>query len=234
MIDFHAHILPGIDDGAKNIAEALKMLDLSYKQGVRHIIATPHFDVGKDDLNNFLQIRESACKSVVDAAKKGDIKIPEIYLGAEVKVVQNLSKYENLSKLCIANSDYILLEMPFNKHSVWIQNEIHSIVSASEVTPVIAHIDRYIYSKEDFKYYYNLFEMNVCFQINAKCYFSFSSRRKAKKLEALDAIQFIGSDCHNLSDRQPCLDKCMRLMKKCHGEEFVNRIFENSKAIINS
>ncbi len=232
MIDFHTHILPGIDDGAKDISEALKILDLSYKQGVRHIIATPHFDAEKEDINEFLKKRQCAYQNVCDAAKRENIKIPKIYLGAEVKLILGLSKLENLSKLCINNSNYLLIEMPFNKYSNWIKNEVYSITSGGQIIPVMAHIDRYMQSKYDFDFYYDIFEMNVCFQINADCYFSFSSRRKAKRLEELDAIQFVGSDCHNMTDRKPCLDKCVRLMKKCHGKEFVERIFENSREII--
>ena len=50
----------------------------------------------------------------------------------------------------------------------------------------------------------------------------------------MDAIQFVGSDCHNMSDRAPALAKCVQIMKKMHGESFVDGIFENSRIVVNS
>lgn len=43
MIDIHTHVLPGVDDGSPNIEETKRLLEMSWKQGVTTIIATPHF-----------------------------------------------------------------------------------------------------------------------------------------------------------------------------------------------
>ena len=233
MIDFHTHILPGIDDGAKDISTSVKMLKMLYNEGVECVVATPHFDAEKDNLNEFLSKRDKAYNLIMEEAKKKGIQIPKICLGAEVKIVPHLSEICDLSKLCIASSNYILLEMPFNNRSMWIFDEIYSITIYKKLVPVMAHIDRYIRTKDDFSFYTNLFDMNVCFQVNQECYFSFSSRRKAKKLASYDAIQVIGTDCHNLTDRKPDFAKCVKLMKKCHGSEFTDKIFQNGKVIIN-
>lgn len=42
-IDIHCHILPALDDGAKNMEKTKAMLQLAYKEGIRGVIATPHF-----------------------------------------------------------------------------------------------------------------------------------------------------------------------------------------------
>lgn len=233
MIDFHTHILPGIDDGANDISTSLKMLEMLYNDGVEGVVATPHFDAEKDDLNEFLSKRNMAYNLILEEAKNRNIQIPNIYLGAEVRIVPHLSEVCDLSKLCIASSNYILLEMPFNNRSMWIFDEIYSITIYKKLIPVMAHIDRYIRAKDDFSFYTNLFDMNVCFQVNQDCYFSILSRRKAKKLASYDAIQFIGTDCHNITDRKPDFAKCVKLMKKCHGVEFLDKVFNNSKVIIN-
>ncbi|AMO55955.1 CpsB/CapC family capsule biosynthesis tyrosine phosphatase [Endozoicomonas montiporae] len=47
MIDIHNHIIPGIDDGALDMAMALQMLAMAQKQGVTHLVCTPHMHVGR-------------------------------------------------------------------------------------------------------------------------------------------------------------------------------------------
>ena len=55
MIDFHSHILPGIDDGSKNTQMSLAMIEEEKKQGVHTIVATPHFYADEDSVERFLK-----------------------------------------------------------------------------------------------------------------------------------------------------------------------------------
>ena len=78
MIDIHAHILPGVDDGSKNPSETEKLLKLSWKQGVTEIIATPHFSHHTD----FAGLRERY-EQTKEAAQRIDPRF-KIYLGQEI------------------------------------------------------------------------------------------------------------------------------------------------------
>lgn len=235
MIDFHTHILPEIDDGAKSIERSLEMYEYQKKCGVTKIVATPHFYPDKISIDEFIKRRNNAYDRVLKAAAEKNISLCETYLGAEAAILPGISRLDGLEKLCIGNSKYILLEMPHEGwNSVWVQREIYAVFVSRGLIPIMAHIDRYIYSKEDFKLIDKFFDPNVCFQINADCYFSFSNRRRAKKFAKMNAIQFIGSDCHNMSDRAPTLGKCVDIMKKIHGEKLVKEVFENSRIVINS
>ena len=235
MIDFHTHILPGMDDGAKDVQRSLEMYEYQKKSGVKKIVATPHFYPDKMSIGSFLRRRSEAYSKLLCAAEERKISLAETYLGAEAAICPGFSRLEGLEKLCIANSRYILLEMPCDGwNSVWVQREIYAVFANRRLTPIMAHIDRYIYTNDDFRAIDRFFDPNVCFQINADCYFSFSDRRRAKRFAKMNAIQFVGSDCHNMSDRKPMLSECVKIMRKMHGEKFVEKVFENSEIVLSS
>ena len=83
IIDFHSHILPGIDDGSKNLEQSLEMMRRSARQGVDTMVATPHFYAHHDDPERFLKRRAEAERSLREAmaAESG---LPELAIGAEV------------------------------------------------------------------------------------------------------------------------------------------------------
>ena len=58
MIDFHTHILPGLDDGAKTLDESIQLLKMEEEQGVDTIVLTPHYYHEREDLKSFLQRRQ--------------------------------------------------------------------------------------------------------------------------------------------------------------------------------
>ena len=73
LYDIHCHILPGVDDGARNMEESLWMLNKEYQEGVRHVILTPHFryDMFEPHMNivtrQFMQLRRAAMKGAVSS-----------------------------------------------------------------------------------------------------------------------------------------------------------------------
>ena len=92
MMDFHTHILPGVDDGSKNVQQSLQMLELMREQGVKRIIATPHFYAHKQSLSEFLKTRQKSYENVLEYAAAKNLDIPDIVLGAEVFFVTELFK----------------------------------------------------------------------------------------------------------------------------------------------
>ena len=75
IIDFHSHVLPGIDDGSKSVEQSIAMLKREAEQGITHVVATPHFYPQEDRPEKFLRRREKAFEKVTGAAKgKGLVK----------------------------------------------------------------------------------------------------------------------------------------------------------------
>ena len=83
-IDFHTHILPGMDDGAENESVSLQMLEMLKGQGIEIAVLTPHYYRDKNTVEEFLERRNASYNRLLQAAENKDI--PEIMTGAEVRM----------------------------------------------------------------------------------------------------------------------------------------------------
>ena len=111
LIDIHSHILPRIDDGAKDTQEATELLKLMREQGITSVIATPHFIASEHNLQDFISDITRA-KEKLDAVVK-EQGLPSVYLGSEVYYFSGIGSSKAISHLCLNNSKYLLLELPF-------------------------------------------------------------------------------------------------------------------------
>lgn len=210
LTDFHCHCLPQMDDGAKSVEISIKMLQKLQLQNVGKVIATPHYYPHKEDVASFLQRREVSYKSLSEHMESPNL--PEIELGAEVALCKGLSK-ENLSGLC-TESGTILLELPFSSFKTWMMEEIENITYQFSVTPIIAHIERYLplYQKEDFQRLLSFEE--AVWQVNNTAFTHIKSRSFVRKLLRQGYRVVLGSDSHNLSDRAPNFDQVEKYLVK--------------------
>ena len=110
--DIHSHILPGVDDGAKDICESVELINSMKKEGITAVIATPHFYPNEMDFGNFLEDRKNAYETLCSIL---DGDIPKIYLGCEILYFKRMGASRELEKLSLNNSKYILLEL-FDGH----------------------------------------------------------------------------------------------------------------------
>ena len=111
VIDFHSHILPGIDDGSKNVEESLQMLRMMAKQGITHVVATPHFYPQHDTPERFLRRRAEA-EAALREAMAGENDLPELSIGAEVYYFRGISDSNAIKELTVDHKKCILIEMP--------------------------------------------------------------------------------------------------------------------------
>ena len=110
-VDFHSHILPGVDDGSKSVEESLELLRMEAQQGIRHVLATPHFYASHDTPERFLKRRAAAWEKL-RAAMANEPGLPEVTLGAEVYYFNGISDSDVLKELTIGKKRFILIEMP--------------------------------------------------------------------------------------------------------------------------
>lgn len=217
MIDFHAHILPVMDDGSKSVEESLAMLGSMREQGIKTVIATPHFYANDESVDAFLGRRNDSFAALNEIAHNN----PEIILGAEVKYYDGISHLSDLKKLRIEGSKLLLLEMPFNKWTEYVVNEIIDIAGRGKITLVLAHIDRYI-SFQKKEVLLRLLNNGVLFQANSEFIIGRGRRSKAMRMIRNNHIHFIGSDCHNTTSRIPNAGKAFALIGKKFGDAFVD------------
>ena len=198
------------------------MLRQEAQQGIRRVVATPHFYPRYETPESFLQKRDRA-EAALRAAVKG-LDLPQIYTGAEVYFFRGISESELLPRLTIRGKQCILIEMPPAPWPEAIYQELDAVWRRRGITPVIAHVDRYIAPFHTCGIPERLQQLPVLVQANASFFLENRTRRMALKMLRADQIQLLGSDCHNLDSRAPRLGEAVELIRKHLGEGPLERI----------
>ena len=226
LYDIHCHILPGIDDGARNMEESLWMLNKEYREGVRNVILTPHFryDMFEPHLNivtrQFMQLRRAA----MNIGEEG----MRLYLGCELH--SSMDMVECLKKgrrLTLAGSRYVLVEFSNEDEKSYIEERIRNLLMNGYI-PIIAHVERYKATRNDIGFLMELKQMGAYIQINADTISGqegFGARTFAKKVMKQGILDFVGSDGHRKNERIPEIGRCVAKMEKTMGSEYVKKRF---------
>lgn len=213
ICDLHGHFLPGMDDGSASVAESLQMLEMAAGQGIGQVFATPHY-YPIETVDEFLERRTRCARQLTDAMEQYGKTLPRIALGAEVAYRQGIGNAEGLEKLCLGNSRYLLLELPFKPWNPSMFRDISSMSNVRGIIPVIAHVERYL-NMQDTKHIRKLMEQDVVFQMNASMLLHWNTRGKAKRMLQSGSVHLLGSDCHNMMTRKPNLGPALEYLKKC-------------------
>lgn len=212
VVDVHSHILPGMDDGSRSVTESLEMLKAAYEQGIDAVIATPHFYGDRERPESFLSRRDESLKALKAASYDGPL--PNIYIGAEIAYYFGMGSSEALPSLCIEGTKCALIEMPF---CAWSRGEVEEIYSAMKnngITPILAHIERFIGYGKNLSYIKELAERDVLLQSNAEFFIDKKTRKKALKFLNSGLVKLIGSDCHNTGDRPQNIGDAINVIRE--------------------
>lgn len=220
--DFHTHILPCVDDGSRSVNESLEMLRLCSRMGIRQVVLTPHFYPDRDHPDRFLSRRKAALEALREAAAGEEL--PELIPGAEVHYFPNMSSSDALPRLTIGGSHYLLVEMPMCRWTERMYRELEMIRQNQGLTPIIAHLDRYLTPFTAGKTLRQVAELPVMVQVNGDFFLQRSTARRALRMLDRGQIHLLGSDCHNLKDRKPNLGTVRKLIREKRGNEPLERI----------
>ncbi len=230
MIDFHSHFLPSIDDGAKNVETSLKMLEDSVKMGVTDIVSTSHcYAYSSDDIETFTEQRNTAYEKLVSAAGEKGQDLPGIYLGSEVHLTCDISAMRSVHKLCIEDTDYMLLEMPSSPWSDSIVEAVYKI-SLKGITPIIAHMERNLRQKPELLS--QLYNLDILIQINAESFGIGALKKYIDDMMKNKLIHIIGSDMHNTEQRKPNIDRAQKYITKRYGGECWDYLMNNARSVL--
>lgn len=227
-VDFHSHILPRIDDGSRSAEESLEMLRTSAEQGVREVILTPHFYPQQNNPERFLE-RRRISYDLLREATAGETGLPALRCGAEVYFYPQMSHSDVLRSLVIEGTSHILVEMPMSQWTDNMYRELECIYHNLGLTPIVAHVDRYLGRFRDFGIPKRLAELPVLVQANADFFLEAS---KAMKMLQNRQIHLLGSDCHNLTTRKPNLGQALDRINKKLGPEALNWIESCEKQVL--
>ena len=215
MIDFHTHILPGMDDGSKDVRQSVSMLRLEAKLGVDVICLTPHFYAEQNSPAQFLERRERAWQKLKPYLWP---ELPRMRLGAEVQYFEGISEAEDVHRLRIEGTPYLLVEMPFCR---WTQRMLEEVLELNDypgTQVVLAHVERYLAMQPSGTVEW-LVSKGVQIQSNLSWFGSWRTRHRAMSMLKKGQIHFLGSDCHNMDNRRPNWDvlpeKTRALAEEC-------------------
>ena len=239
MIDFHCHILPGIDDGSRNIEMTEAMLEEEARQGVTEICATPHFYAHRMSFDDFLDRRKHAAEITAELLDRRNAAIisdgsktseglaypalPKLYTGAEVYYFQGMGRAERVKELCVTGTNTILVEMPFAQWNRQVFDDIHDLIRKQRLAVVIAHIERYYEFQKDKSVWDDVFDLPLTRQINAGSFMNgwLRSRFPMKVLKTHPST-LVGTDCHNMDKRRPNLKEARDVIEKKLGREVLD------------
>lgn len=212
FIDIHTHILPRIDDGAKNIQVSVALLEQEKANGVDCVICTPHFYTDFSDFDEHLNRVKKAYSELCSHIEFLDL--PKIYLGYEVAYFLNMHRSMSIEQCTLGNSNYLLLELPFSiPLSNDMLNDIQKLSDDVGFRVIIAHIERYSHDKLYKKLLSLVKDDTVLAQINAESLFLNNHKKCVQKLLKANLVSFVASDTHSVINRPVKTAMCLKEIK---------------------
>ena len=228
MIDIHCHILPGIDDGAKDMVEALALINLAVEDGVTRIVVTPHLHFGR--FNNYLPVIESSFLALQEEVNKAKVQV-ELAYAAEVRLDSEILSLLASKELPVYgrynNQQYMLLEFPHSHIPAGSELLVKHLLKQN-ITPVIAHPERnrdLLKSPDKIKPFVRL---GCWFQVTASSitgHFGEDCKTLALSYIEQGFIQIVASDAHNLKRRPPVLSEARSKVTALFREEKAQQLF---------
>ena len=225
VIDFHSHVLPGIDDGSRNIETSIEMLRLSRNAGVDRMVATPHFYADEDRIEHFLEKREHAYQSLIEAVTTENISdTPQLLLGAEVAFFDGIGDADKVDRLTIQGTELLLLEMPFRTWTDEDLLQVKKLIHERQLRIIIAHLERFMKISGNKPYIKKLMELPVTIQINAGSLSDWKQGGMLIRMFQKRQAHILGSDCHGVHHRPPNLMEGRQRLEKKAGADILAEI----------
>lgn len=195
LTDLHCHIIPGVDDGARNMNESVRMLKAAKAAGIGRIVATPHIYHLRAERGDII----SAYEALRTYARAYDI---EMRLGYEVNWRAIVSTdWESIRSLAVEGTRALLLELP--NRALFPSWEVLVPEMCRHMTTVLVHPERYIYFQRDITLLDRLRDAGCKLQIDANALVGGILReetRFCRRLLKTRRADYIASDAHSADD----------------------------------
>ena len=230
-LDIHAHILPAVDDGAKDMDTAIALLEMLKKQGVTDVIATPHFYPDSDNAEEFVEKTTVAYDELQRMAVEKEL--PNIYLGCELRYFSGIGKSKALRQFAINGTNYILLELPYGAPITKIVlQDIIDIGEQQGFAIILAHIERYSKSKGYKKLLKLISDGYALAHINAGGVLSKEEAKCCEKLIKGGYVSYVASDAHSIKNRPPQIKEALNTIAERLGKSAANRFIIKSNRLL--
>ncbi|MEH7378281.1 tyrosine-protein phosphatase [Neobacillus drentensis] len=232
MIDLHSHILPGIDDGARDLSESIEMAKKAAEQGIHTIVATPHH------LNNRY---ENPKQTIIDRVRELNKVLLEEKIDLNVLPGQETRIYGEMVEGCetgeilpINNTHYVLVEFS-SSHVPRYTEKLFYDLQMKGLIPVIVHPERNQEIIEHPELLYKLVKKGALSQVTAASVCGdFGKKIKTFSLQLIEAnlTHFIASDAHNTTNRTFKMKEAFDIIQAKYGNEMVYLFQENAELVI--
>lgn len=230
--DIHCHILPRVDDGARNMEQAMGMLHMAYDEGIRTVVLTPHFHGGhmESDAGTNADRLEKLRELVSKDKAISDMKL---YLGNEIYYYDSMCEWLEEGRVTSMNgSKYVLVEFGFTWPVRNIENAIRNICNEG-YKPIIAHVERYDELYNDIDMIEELIRMGAYIQINTESVNGFLTKSFIRKLLKNEMVHFVATDAHSMGKRRPLMKDAAMYIEKKYGSHYAEKLFiENPRCVI--
>jgi protein-tyrosine phosphatase len=211
IVDFHTHILPGVDDGAQSMEDALELIVRGVRDGIDTFVLTPHIR-DESELARLPRLRERFVELRDHCRRR---KIPaELVLGAEVAIFPTLAEAagEGIQFSVGGRERYVLFELPFTQMPLYADAVVHGLL-VRDITPLLAHPERCRYLHGNMGRILKWIDQGLKLQINTGSLngrYGLRAKWFAKRLVKKKLAHCFGSDAHNLSDYHISFRETMR------------------------
>ena len=229
MIDLHSHILPGMDDGARNLEESLRMADLAVRSGVRTMVATPHCAGDRRE-----EVQE--CLAYLRAGLR-DAGIPlKVYAGMEIYGAPDTAQLLRDGKLLtLAGSRYPLIEFPFHSDGTEESRILHSVCKRG-YRPLVAHPERYQCIQDNPEILNRWCRMGCLLQVNKGSLlgrFGYRAQETALELMERGFATVVASDAHGIRMRTPWMREVQQMLSEEFSPQYARKLlWENPGKIL--
>jgi tyrosine-protein phosphatase YwqE len=197
FVDIHSHLLPGIDDGAKDMDTSIALLLKMASYGIKNFITTPHV-LGSVYPNSSKVIKQKLA-AVKKELEKREIKDISIQAAAEYMLDGEFSALLDQKDILVLKDNYILVEMSYFSAPINLYELLFKI-QLKGYKPVLAHPERYNFYHTDFKSYYKLKQAGCLFQLNLLSLtdqYGKGVQKTSEKLLKENLYDFVGTDTHH-------------------------------------
>lgn len=234
MLDLHCHILPGIDDGAQTLDDSIQMAELAVKEGITHILATPHHQK-----RNWINEKKEVIQRVRDLQAELDERHIDltIFPGQEVSIYGELLRDIEENKILFTDEahNYVLIEFPTSGIPTYAERLFYDLQSHGK-TPVIVHPERNHQILEHPNRLKNFIDKGALAHLTAASYtggFGKKIERLSKQLIEANLVHFIASDAHNITNRAFYMKDAYDLLAKEYGRGKRNSFHQTTRDLLN-
>ncbi|KHM46525.1 capsule biosynthesis protein CapC [Pseudoalteromonas distincta] len=228
MIDIHSHILPGLDDGPKDLTESLGLLKIAQADGITHMVATPHIHLGRfnnaashiyDDLAVLKAkalVNNIGIKLAVAAEVRLDVELMTLVMSKKLPFIGNVN-----------GANYVLLELPhshvsqgYDKFITWLDKK--------NIKTIIPHPERNRDIQAKPFYIERLKQLGCEFQLTASSIEGeWGEQAKAISVDMLKSglVSYVASDAHSVKRRPPILSKARQIVSDLMGADKAHELF---------